>query len=195
MRSRVASLSDNYHRKCRGLSDRDDIYQSGLIGLSKALNAYRPPNPFEPFATRYIRGEILHYIRDYTLHFKIPSSVKEAARRVQKFSVRFEAKNGRAPSDVEIAEGTELSAARVESALFANECHKYSVPWCDVPEAAAITVPPGCEPDPSWEQAFYDRVVADWRLGMSTTDIARKYKLGRPKAHALVKHIESEETR
>lgn len=45
----------------------DDLCQAGGLGLVKAINKFNPAkgNAFSSLAVPYIRGEILHYIRDH----------------------------------------------------------------------------------------------------------------------------------
>src|SRR5271168_3717316 len=74
-------------RYCRGKQDLlEDLIQVGAIGLLKAVRIYNPQHPnkasFRTLANCYIRGEIRHYLRDYTSLIQAPRPLVELHAQV-----------------------------------------------------------------------------------------------------------------
>ncbi|MGF1482595.1 MAG: RNA polymerase sigma factor SigF [Cyanophyceae cyanobacterium] len=89
----------------------EDLEQIGSLGLIRAIERFDPlqGNAFSSFAIPYIRGEILHYLRDKGSTMKIPRRWQELHNKGRKLHQRLEATLGRIPSDSELAEALGVS--------------------------------------------------------------------------------------
>ena len=72
----------------------DDLFQEGCVGLIRAVNKFDiyKGNAFSSFAVPYIRGEILHYLRDKTNTIKIPRAYDSILSKLRKHTVEETAK-------------------------------------------------------------------------------------------------------
>jgi RNA polymerase sporulation-specific sigma factor len=95
--------------------DYDDLYQTGCIGLIKAVDAFDEERGicFSTYAFPVILGELKRLFRDGGA-VKVSRSLKELSLKVTKFKDKFEASVGREPTVGEIAE--EFSVSRDEIA-------------------------------------------------------------------------------
>lgn len=84
----------------------EDLQQIGYLGLIRAIERFNPSlgSAFSSFAIPYIRGEILHYLRDRGTMMKIPRRWQELAKKGAKLRKKIQAKSGNPPDDLEIAE-------------------------------------------------------------------------------------------
>jgi RNA polymerase sigma-B factor len=82
---------------CR--EDLEDLKQLALIGLAKAIERFNPDrgNAFSSFAVPWIRGEILHHLRDHWDLLKIPRRWLEAMEAVDRVERRLLAKGRTLP--------------------------------------------------------------------------------------------------
>ena len=80
----------------------DDIIQAGMLGLIDAVSRYEHTQgaQFETYAVQRIRGAILDELRRNDW---LPRSVRRNMRRIEAAISALEQKNGRAPSEGEIA--------------------------------------------------------------------------------------------
>lgn len=76
--------AERWSRQCE--IEFDDLLQLARIGLLKAIERYDPGsgNRFSSLAAPWIKGEILHFLRDYGRLYKIPRDVREAAAQVRR---------------------------------------------------------------------------------------------------------------
>ena len=83
----------------------EDLEQCGYIGLITAIERFDPSQgyAFSSFAVPYIRGEILHFLRDRANTVRIPRRWQQLNRDGQKARQALVMKLGRQPSDLEIA--------------------------------------------------------------------------------------------
>ena len=96
----------------------DDLYQWGCLGLLKAIDRFDPDYPvkFSTYAVPVIMGEIRRFLRDDgPVH--VSRTIHEQARRIERFTVEFEAEHHRAPEVGEIAEALALDRESVVLAL------------------------------------------------------------------------------
>jgi RNA polymerase sigma-B factor len=91
--------------------DLEDLIQLAMIGLAKAVQRFDPElgNAFSSFAERWIRGEILHHVRDNWSGAKIPRRQVEKHGEVLRTQRNF-AKAGRQLTTEEIAVAIGMSA-------------------------------------------------------------------------------------
>jgi RNA polymerase sigma-B factor len=93
--------------------DLEDLCQLARIGLLKAIERFDPRKgaAFSSFAVPYIRGEILHYLRDHWSLLKIPRRWLETFEQVERIQRKFAA-NGRTLEAPLIAAALGISAER-----------------------------------------------------------------------------------
>lgn len=84
----------------------EDLEQIGYLGLIRAIERFNPNHgcAFSSFAVPYIRGEILHYLRDRSGAVKIPRRWQELHNQGQKVREELVKTLGRQPKDTEIAD-------------------------------------------------------------------------------------------
>ena len=83
----------------------EDLEQIGYLGLIQAIERFNPQQgwAFSSFAMPYIRGEILHYLRDRGGIMRIPRRWQDLHNRGRKVCKQLIASLGRQPQDQEIA--------------------------------------------------------------------------------------------
>ncbi|HEY9853393.1 MAG TPA: RNA polymerase sigma factor SigF [Leptolyngbyaceae cyanobacterium] len=89
----------------------EDLEQIGYFGLIRAVERFDPSQgcAFSSFAIPYIRGEILHFLRDKSSVVKVPRRWQELYNEGEKVRKDLTAKLGRSPKDMEIAEVLKVS--------------------------------------------------------------------------------------
>ena len=71
-------------RRFRGLAPESDLLQSGTLGLLLALPGYnRERGPFEPYATRFVVGEMARCARESMSGVRVPRGVRTDGRQVE----------------------------------------------------------------------------------------------------------------
>lgn len=100
----------------------EDLEQVGYLGLINAIERFDPKhgNAFSSFAVPYIRGEILHYLRDRSSTVKIPRRWQDLQRSGQRVREALAQQLGRQPKDDEIAAQLGVSAAEWQEAKLAK---------------------------------------------------------------------------
>jgi RNA polymerase sigma-B factor len=118
VRNKITQLNTGLVRKiAHRLSDQcaepyEDLEQIGCLGLIRAIERFNPQNgaAFSSFAVPYIRGEILHYLRDRSGTVKIPRRWQELQKQGQRVREKLAKVTGHQPSESEVAEGLGISA-------------------------------------------------------------------------------------
>ena len=89
----------------------EDLEQIGYIGLIRAIERYNAQKgtAFSSFAIPYIRGEMLHYLRDKGSVMRIPRRWQELYARGKKLRKELTENLGRLPKDIEIAKALKVS--------------------------------------------------------------------------------------
>lgn len=92
------------------ITDTDDIFQEGCIGLIKALEKYDPDKgvKFSTYAVSYILGEIRAYLRRSGHILKVSRSYHEHRRQLLDKIDELEQKLGRHPRIEELVNALEL---------------------------------------------------------------------------------------
>lgn len=83
----------------------EDLEQVGYLGLIQAIERFDPSQgrAFSSFATPYIRGEILHYLRDRGATIRIPRRWQDIHSRARTLNKQLSASFGRQPQAREMA--------------------------------------------------------------------------------------------
>ncbi|MGF1495307.1 MAG: RNA polymerase sigma factor SigF [Elainellaceae cyanobacterium] len=83
----------------------EDLEQIGYIGLIRAIERFDPTQgcAFSSFAVPYIRGEMLHFLRDRGSAIKVPRRWQDLQKEGQKLQVELAKKLDRQPTDNEVA--------------------------------------------------------------------------------------------
>ncbi|MDX1977303.1 MAG: sigma-70 family RNA polymerase sigma factor [Pseudanabaenaceae cyanobacterium bins.68] len=89
----------------------EDLLQVGAIGLIGAIDRFEMDKgyAFSSFATRYIRGEIQHYLRDKRHILRIPRRWQELHDQAYRLARQLRADLGREPLDRELAAALHIS--------------------------------------------------------------------------------------
>jgi RNA polymerase sigma factor for flagellar operon FliA len=99
-----------------GLFDHEDAMQAGVLGLLRAIDAYKPEAAasFESYAILRIRGSILDAVRSLDT---VGRAGREAARAIQGAIRDLQHEVGRAPTESEIAARLGLPIGRYRERL------------------------------------------------------------------------------
>jgi RNA polymerase sigma factor for flagellar operon FliA len=99
-----------------GVFDHEDAMQAGVMGLLRAIDAFRADSEtsFESYAIIRIRGAILDAVRALDT---IGRAGREAGRQIQGAIAAFQAEFGRTPSESEVAVRLGLSVDRYRERL------------------------------------------------------------------------------
>lgn len=110
----VRKAANEYVHKCR--EPLADLEQIGYLGLIKAIERYDPSRAaFSSFAMPYIRGAILHHLRDRSHAVKVPRAWQECYSSVK----RKAAATGENPEQLAYAMG--LGAHQWQEAIRAMQ--------------------------------------------------------------------------
>ena len=99
-----------------GLFDHEDAMQAGVLGLLRAIDAYKPEAAasFESYAILRIRGSILDAVRSLDT---VGRAGREAARAIQGAIRDLQHELGRSPTESEIAGRLNMPVARYRERL------------------------------------------------------------------------------
>ncbi|HSA51700.1 MAG TPA: SigB/SigF/SigG family RNA polymerase sigma factor [Yinghuangia sp.] len=113
----------------------EDIYQTGVVGLIKAIDRYDPSRgvEFVAFATPTITGEIKRFFRDTAWAVHVSRGRQELFLAVVKTGDRLQAELGRDPTAEEIAECLGVTTEEVGEGRDAGRA--YLVDSLDAPTA------------------------------------------------------------
>ncbi len=99
----VRKMAHKFSYQCN--EPYEDLEQIGYFGLIRAIERFDPSQgyAFSSFAVPYIRGEMLHFLRDRSTLLKIPRRWQELYNEGQKIRRKLSISLGRPPKDSEIA--------------------------------------------------------------------------------------------
>ena len=97
-------------------TDREDLFQTGCVGLMKAVRRYEPGfgTAFSTYAVPVIVGEMRRYLRDNG-QVHVARSIRERSLAIARCEEAFLAETGRSPTFQELSE--RLGVSREEIAL------------------------------------------------------------------------------
>ncbi|MEB3163074.1 MAG: sigma-70 family RNA polymerase sigma factor [Prochlorothrix sp.] len=89
----------------------EDLVQLGHLGLMRAIERFDPSQgcAFSSFAVPYIRGEMLHFLRDRSATLKIPRRIKDLQKSAKKTRETLTQNLCRRPTAQEIAAHLHIS--------------------------------------------------------------------------------------
>ncbi|HEY9624114.1 MAG TPA: RNA polymerase sigma factor SigF [Crinalium sp.] len=89
----------------------EDLEQIGYLGLIRAIERFDPSQgcAFSSFAVPYIRGEMLHFLRDRGNAVKVPRRWQDLQKEGQRVRADLAKELGRQPFDQEIADALGVS--------------------------------------------------------------------------------------
>jgi RNA polymerase sigma-B factor len=119
----VRKIAYQISRQCR--EPYEDLLQIGFIGLIRAIERFNPSQgcAFSSFAMPYIRGEMLHFLRDKASLVKMPRRWQEIQREGRRVTQELAVTLGRFPKDAEIAQALKISLKEwQESKLATRNC-------------------------------------------------------------------------
>jgi RNA polymerase sigma-B factor len=105
----VRQVAHRISRQC--VETYQDLEQIGYLGLIRAIERFNPYQgcAFSSFAVPYIRGEILHFLRDRSSVVKIPRRWQELQKEGEKMRQYLTTILDRKPSDNEIADALQIT--------------------------------------------------------------------------------------
>ncbi len=94
----------------------DDVIQNGMVGLLDAIGRYEPGlgAQFETYAAQRIRGAMLDGLRENDW---LPRSLRRDMRRIEAAIQVLEQRNGRQPTEIELAAALDLPLADYQRML------------------------------------------------------------------------------
>lgn len=101
----------------------EDLEQIGYVGLIRAIERFDPTHgcAFSSFAVPYIRGEILHFLRDRSSTIKIPRRWQELQKQGQRAREALAQTLGHQPNDREIAQAIGISLTEWQDIRLAGQ--------------------------------------------------------------------------
>ncbi len=83
----------------------EDLEQIGYLGLIRAIERYDPAQgcAFSSFAVPYIRGEMLHFLRDRSGTVRVPRRLQDLQSKGQKVKADLTRVSNKHPTDQDIA--------------------------------------------------------------------------------------------
>ncbi|MFE4107530.1 RNA polymerase sigma factor SigF [Almyronema epifaneia] len=101
----------------------EDLEQIGYLGLIRAIERFDPTQgcAFSSFAVPYIRGEMLHFLRDRGTAVKIPRRWQDLQKESQKKQAELIRLLGRQPNDQEMAEALSIAVEEWREVKLANK--------------------------------------------------------------------------
>jgi RNA polymerase sigma-B factor len=99
----VRKIAHRISRQC--CEPYEDLEQIGYLGLIRAIERFNPSQgyAFSSFAVPYIRGEMLHFLRDRSGSIRIPRRWQDLQKEGQRIRAQLAQSLGRQPSDTEVA--------------------------------------------------------------------------------------------
>jgi len=123
----------------------DDLVSLGVLGLIRAVEAFdlRHHSTLSSFAVPYIRGAMLHGLRDHSQPVRTPRRLRELQQRARRQLERLRQSGEPAPSTAELAQHLGCSPAQLEAAAEVQQALR--VASLDAPcQGSGADGEPGC---------------------------------------------------
>lgn len=122
---RIVELSMALVKKIAGSVNRrtdltkEDLIQVGVIGLIKSIRTYKPEKKvkFSTYATYFIRGEILHYLRDKGSIIKTSREMQTILAKISASIKRLKNLGYEDPTNEQIATEANIDLDKINEAL------------------------------------------------------------------------------
>jgi RNA polymerase sigma factor FliA len=113
---KVKYIADRIGARLPVTVERDDLYGAGVLGLIDAVERFDASRgiAFTTFAEMRVRGAILDNLRSLDWASR---STRRRAREIQSAFARIEQENGRAATDVEVAERLKMPLVEIREIL------------------------------------------------------------------------------
>jgi RNA polymerase sigma-B factor len=100
----VRKIAHRVSQQC--LEPYEDLEQIGYMGLIRAVERFNPSQgcAFSSFAVPYIRGEMLHFLRDRGAAVKVPRRLQEMQKEAHRVQQDMTRTLGREPSEAEVVD-------------------------------------------------------------------------------------------
>ncbi len=117
----VRKIAHRVSRQCA--EPYEDLEQIGCLGLIRAIERFNPHQgcAFSSFAVPYIRGEMLHFLRDSASMVKIPRRWQDLRQEGERVRKRLASTLGRPPKEPEIAKELRVSVQEWRECKMASE--------------------------------------------------------------------------
>lgn len=111
----VLSILKRFNKKDENL---DDLFQIGCIGLIKAIDNFDLSYQvkFSTYCVPMVMGEVRRYLRDNN-SIRVSRSIKDTAYKILKLKDELTIKNGKEPTDEELAKLLEIDISELALAL------------------------------------------------------------------------------
>ena len=118
MRPLVSAMAGRF----AGRVPRADLEQAGMVGVLHAARGFDPSHgtPFGGYAAPFVMGEMLACVRQLATPVRVPRSVADAERAVNRSIEELTMRDGRSPTPDEIAAHSGLEPDMVLEALRAR---------------------------------------------------------------------------
>ena len=117
----VRQVAHRYAGKCS--EPYEDLEQIGYLGLIRAIERFNPQHgcAFSSFAIPYIRGEVLHYLRDKGTTMRIPRRWQELYTKGKTLRKQLGISLGRQAKEKEIAQALGITAEEWYECILAQK--------------------------------------------------------------------------
>jgi RNA polymerase sigma-B factor len=107
-------------------ADPEDLLQAGMLGLTKAIGAYRPGQgaSVSAYLLPCVAGEMRRHLRDHGWAVHVPRPLQEAALRVSRGADDLTAQLGRAPTVAELSQALGMTEEAVVEGLSAGQAYR-----------------------------------------------------------------------
>ncbi|MBD5403307.1 sigma-70 family RNA polymerase sigma factor [bacterium] len=101
---------------------KDDLIQVGAVGVLKAIDTYEPEErgSFKTYVSKFIKGKILHYLRDKANLVKTPRETIANLSKVKNAIEDLSAGTSKVPSAEEVAAFINMPKEKVEEIMNAE---------------------------------------------------------------------------
>lgn len=148
---------------------RDDLVQVGAIGVLKAIDTYKSEEKgsFKTYVSKYIKGKILHYLRDKANIVKTPRETITNITKVRNAISELSGETSETPSVEEVANFINLPKDKVEEIMNA-ETMKNTISLdqkifsADGAESMLDTIQD--DGDKNYEQIYEDKKIIEFAL-------------------------------